>query len=88
MLDKVINISACVFLFGVISFSLSLINLQFKFMSFLGDYKSVFDYTAIGLGLLVCIIAAQIKKYKKKNPMNDFSNNALFWVRTLELEIR
>lgn len=67
MLDKVINISACLFLFGIISFSLSLINLQFKIMSFLGDYKSMFDYTAMGLGLLVCIVATQIKKNKKKN---------------------
>ena len=70
LLDKVINISACVFLFGTISFSLSLVNLQFKFMSFLGDYKSMFDYAAIGLGLLVCIVASQIKKSKKKNSNN------------------
>ncbi len=67
MLDKVINISACVFLFGIISFTLSLINLQFKIMSILGDYKSMFDYTAIGVGLLVCIVTTQIKKNKKKN---------------------
>ncbi|WP_313070979.1 hypothetical protein [Lacrimispora sp.] len=67
MLDKVINISACVFLFGIISITLSLINLQFKIMSILGDYKSMFDYTAIGVGLLVCIVATQIKKNKKKN---------------------
>jgi hypothetical protein len=67
MLDKVINISACVFLLGGISFSLSIVNLQFKFMSFLGDYKSIFDYTAIGLGLVVCVVASQIKKRKNTN---------------------
>ena len=37
-------------------------NLQFKFMSFLGEYKSMFDYTAIVLGLVVCVVATQIKK--------------------------
>ncbi|RKD35043.1 hypothetical protein [Lacrimispora algidixylanolytica] len=70
MLDKVINISACVFLLGGVSLSLSIVNLQFKFMSFLGDYKSMFDYTALGLGLLVCIVATQIKKHKKKNSID------------------
>ncbi|MGN6711616.1 hypothetical protein [Anaerocolumna jejuensis] len=67
MIDKVITVSACVFLLGVISFALSIVNLQFKFMSFLGDYKSIFDYTAMGLGLVVCVVASQIKK-KKKDP--------------------
>lgn len=70
MLDKVINISACVFLLGGVSLSLSIVNLQFKFMSFLGDYKSMFDYTALGLGLLVCIVATQIKKHKKKKSID------------------
>jgi hypothetical protein len=36
-------------------------------MNILGDYKSMFDYTAIGVGLLVCIVTTQIKKNKKKN---------------------
>lgn len=67
MLDKVITVSACVFLLGVISFSLSLVNLQFKFMGFLGDYKSIFDYVAMGLGLVVCVVASQIKKKKQNN---------------------
>jgi hypothetical protein len=66
MIDKVITASACVFLLGIMSFALSLINLEFKFMSFLGDFKNIFDYTAIGLGFVVCVVASQIKK-KKKN---------------------
>ncbi len=70
LLDKVINISACVFLLGGVSFSLSLVDLQFKFMRFLGDYKSMFEYAAMGLGLLVCIVANQIKKNKKKKSNN------------------
>lgn len=66
MLDKVINISAGLFLIGVMSFALSLFNLQFKFMSFLGEFKSTFDYAAMGLGLVVCIVATQIRR-KRKN---------------------
>ncbi len=34
MIDKVITVSACIFLLGVMSFALSIVNLQFKFMSF------------------------------------------------------
>jgi hypothetical protein len=62
MLDKVIIVSACVFLLGIMSFVLSLFNLQFNFMSYLGDYKNIFDYLAIGLGFVVCVVASQIKK--------------------------
>ncbi len=67
MIDKVINASACLFLLGIMSFALSLFNLQFKFMSFLGEYKSIFDYVAIGLGLVVCVAASQIKRKRKNN---------------------
>lgn len=62
MIDKIITGSACLFLLGIMSFALSMVNLQFKFMSFLGDYKSIFDYTAMGVGLAVCVVASQIKK--------------------------
>ncbi|MDF2888966.1 MAG: hypothetical protein K0R23_3351 [Lacrimispora sp.] len=62
MLDKIITGSACFFLLGVMSIALSAVNLQFKFMSFLGDYKSIFDYTAVGAGLVVCAVASRIKK--------------------------
>lgn len=62
MIDKIITGSACVFLLGIMSLTLSLVNLQFKFMSFLGEYKGMFDYTAIVLGLVVCVVATQIKK--------------------------
>ncbi len=66
MLDKIINVSAGLFLIGIMSFGLSLFNLQFKFMSFLGEFKSIFDYAAMGLGFVVCIVASQIKR-KRKN---------------------
>jgi hypothetical protein len=35
-------------------------------MGFLGEYKSMVEYTAMGLGLLVAIIGSQIKKKQKK----------------------
>ena len=62
MIDKIITGSACFFLIGIMSIALSIVILQFKFMSFLGDYKSIFDYTAMVGGLLVCAVAIRIKK--------------------------
>ncbi len=67
MLDKIINVSAGLFLIGIMSFGLSLFNLQFKFMGFLGEYKSIFDYVAMGLGIVVCIVATQIKRKRNNN---------------------
>lgn len=66
MLDKVINISAAVFLLGSVSFFLSIVDLQFKFMGFLGEYKSIVEYTAMGLGLAVAVVGSQIRRKQKK----------------------
>lgn len=65
MIDKIITGSTCFFLIGIMSIALSTVNLQFKFMSFLGDYKSIFDYTAMVGGLFVCTVALRIKKRNK-----------------------
>ncbi|WP_026893120.1 hypothetical protein [Lacrimispora aerotolerans] len=62
MLDKIMTGSACLLLLGVLNWALNLVDLQFKFMSFLGDYMSIFNYTAIVVGLTVCVVASRIKK--------------------------
>lgn len=58
-------------LLGGVSFLLSLFNLQFKALSFLGENRSTVEIAAIVIGVLLLILSSVIGKKGKKDESNN-----------------
>lgn len=50
---------------GAASYLLSLVNLQFKGLSFLGEYKIYVEVGSIIIGLIFIVISTVLEKFRK-----------------------
>lgn len=73
-MEKLKEIGLALLVFGVASYLLSLANLQFKVLGFLGGNKIYVEIASIGLGLLF-IIVAKLASLKEDANKEDNSNN-------------
>jgi uncharacterized YccA/Bax inhibitor family protein len=65
--NKLTKVGAVLFTFGILSFLLSLVNLQFKALSFLGEYKIYVEIASIVIGLIIMLVAKFGNKDKNGN---------------------
>lgn len=70
MLEKISKVGVALFLLGVVSFLLSLVDLQLKAFSFLGEYKRYVEYASIIIGLIL-MIAAKVLGNNSNNSGNE-----------------
>lgn len=62
ILDKLSQIGGVLLLVGIMSFLLSLVGLELKSMSFLGEYKRIVEIVFVVIGLIVLFVASKLKK--------------------------
>lgn len=66
-MDKLKEVGSVMVILGVVSYLLSLVNLQFKALSFLGNNKVYIEIASIVIGLLFIIIAKLMSKKENEN---------------------
>lgn len=66
-MDNLSSIGATFITLGIISILLSVVNLQFKALGFLGEYKIYVEIGSIIIGIIIMIIGRIINKNKKQD---------------------
>lgn len=61
-MDKLTQIGGVLILAGIISFLLSLVGLELRSMSFLGEYKRTVEIAFVVIGSIVLFVASRLKK--------------------------
>lgn len=72
-MDKLKEVGSVMIILGVASYLLSLVNLQFKALSFLGGYKFYIEIASIVLGILF-IVVAKLTSNKEDANTEDKTN--------------
>lgn len=66
-MEKVKSVGSVLVILGVLSFLLSLVNLQFKALGFLGEYKIYVEIGSVVIGLLLILFTKVVNKSEDNN---------------------
>jgi glucose uptake protein GlcU len=62
LLDNLFAVGGMLIVMGVLSFLLSLVNLEFKALSFLGENKTYIEIASIVIGIILVLVSKVITK--------------------------